>query len=127
MPTPFDLNAIGVTLQQAAGVLNDRVHNQISVLNFDQIQQMTNASQDLLIKSKVLFAQATIQLAADAQGAITNLQNAAKQINQCLATIADVQKAVDLAGDLVGVAASIMSGNVGSVISFCGSAISTLS
>jgi conjugal transfer/entry exclusion protein len=115
MITSFDLNAIGRILLSAGSALNARVNTDIDSLDFHQIQQMTNTAQNLIIKSKALFAQATILMETTIQDAIDGLSAASDDINKVIKKVANVQDAINIAGSLVTLAADILGQNFGSI------------
>lgn len=108
MATNFDLNKLGLQMQTAAKAINDRISDDFDSLDFHQVQELSNKAQDLFIKSKSLFALATISLAAEIKDSLTTLQEAKDKLNEAIAKVKKIQKIVDIATDLVGIAGKIL-------------------
>src|SRR5258707_15195316 len=112
MATNFDLTKLGLELQAAGKAINDRVSDDFDSLDFHQVQELSNKAQDLFIKSKSLFALATIALEADVSDSIKALQDASEKINQAIAKVGKIQKIVNIATDLVSLAGNVLDGDL---------------
>jgi hypothetical protein len=109
MATNFDLTKLGLQMQAAAKAINDRISDDFDSLDFHQVQELSNKAQDLFIKSKSLFALATISLPTEVRDSLTTLEEAKDKLNEAIARVKKIQKIVNIATDLVAIAGHILS------------------
>jgi hypothetical protein len=111
----FDLEQLGLTMQAAGNAINDRIDHDFKTLEFTQIHEMSNRAQELFMKSKTLFAMATIELGNEAKKDLEALQQATGEIATAIKQIEKVQKVINLTAKLIGVAGQIIAGDLKSV------------
>ncbi|HEY4111241.1 hypothetical protein [Puia sp.] len=109
MATNLDLTQLGLAYQSAGKAINDRISDDFNDLDFHQVQELSNKAQDLFIKSKSLFALATISLQDDAKASLQSLSDASDKLNKAIAKLARIQKIVNIATDLVSIAGDVLS------------------
>jgi hypothetical protein len=117
MPTSIELENFGDTLQAAGLAINATIAAGQGTLNFNQIQALSKSSQDLLVNSKTMYENATIAIADEAKGAISDLNKASNDIATVIKNIQAVQTALDIAAKLVSLAGAVMSGDAGKIVS----------
>ncbi len=111
----FDLQELGTTLLDAGRAINEKVTAEIDTLEFSQINELSNRAQELVLKSKELFATAVIQLGEEVQTDLEALQDANKEIAQAIKKIGNVQKIVNISAGLLTVASNIIAGDFKSI------------
>jgi hypothetical protein len=111
----FNLEQLGLTMQQAGNAINERIDRDFKTLEFTQIHELSNRAQELFMKSKTLFAMAVIELGKEAKEDLEELQQANGEIAKAIKQIEKVQKVINLTAKLIGVAGQIISGDLKSV------------
>lgn len=117
MANTYDLQKLGETLQKSGLAINERVHDNISTMDYHEIQELSNRAQDLLIKSKTVYELANIQIGTDAQKSLDELNKAQGDITNVIKTVKLVQTAIDITAKLVTLAGAVISGNIGGILS----------
>jgi len=115
MATTYQIAKLADTFKAAGEALNQRIENTQDDLSYDDLTTLTNKAQDLLTASESLYELATIQLEADSAAALDKLSSATDDLNKALKTVATVQAAISITAQLVGLAGSIITGNIGGI------------
>lgn len=112
-----EFEVLGETFQAAAGSIMQRIHDNIKTMDFHEIQELTNKAQDLLMKSRSMFAAAVIKIGKDTEPSVQKLFEAKQQIAHAIKTIKNVQKVIDVSAKLVALGGKALSGDAAGVIS----------
>ena len=115
MATTYQIAKLADTFKAAGEALNQRIENTQDDLSYDDLTTLTNKAQDLLTASESLYELATIQLEEDSAAALDKLSSATDDLNKALRTVATVQAAISITAQLVGLAGSIITGNIGGI------------
>jgi hypothetical protein len=126
MASNYDLTSLADNLKGSAMTINQRVHDDIANLDFHEIQELTNKSQDLIIKSKTLYETAAINIANNGKEALDSLANAQNDILNAIKTIKMVQTVIDITAKLVVLAGAVITGNVVTIVSTVNDIISSI-
>ncbi|RKR84128.1 hypothetical protein BDD43_4355 [Mucilaginibacter gracilis] len=126
MATTYDLTTLADSLKASAITINQRIHDDIANMDFHEIQELTNKSQDLIIKSKTLYEMAAINIANDGKAALDTLAKAQDDILHAIKTIKTVQTVIDITAKLVVLAGAVITGNVATIVSTAGDITSSL-
>lgn len=107
-------------LQLTANALNDWVNENFQNIEPHRVQELNNKTQDLFIKSKVLFQMSALQIAQDNADALNALSAASDKIAATIKKIQKVQEVIDLTAKFVllgGAVADLDFGNIVATVS----------
>jgi len=93
----------------------DRTSDQTRPLPFPVLEQLIDLAAALAKKSSLLLAQVTIDLKDEIKQSILSLQAATIRINHDIHVVGKIQKVVNIATDLVGIAENVLDGDVKSI------------
>lgn len=111
----FNLEQLGLAMQNAGNAINDRINRDFKTLDFTEIHEMSNRAQELFLKSKVIFAKAVIELGNEANADLEALQQANDEIATAIKKIHNLQKVINLTAKLISLAGNVITGNLNSI------------
>lgn len=112
MATNFELITLAKALTATGNAINDKISDHTNPLPFPQVVELADKAAELFKKSNLLIAQAVIALQDDVKASLQDLQAAGARINTAIAKTAKIQKIVNIATSLVGIAGTILGGDL---------------
>lgn len=106
-----DLESLADALEHAAAEIMQKVIYNADLLGTQNALKLNDQAQELIDKSKLLYAQSVIDIELDTTNSINRLATAKDEIAKVVRTITNVQKIVDLTTNLVSVAENILTGD----------------
>ena len=122
----IDIHNAGLAFQKLGMSINQRVNADLGTLDFHETLELTNSAQNLLLKSKTMFAQAAVEIGAEVAPALRRLTEATEAIDRAIKTIGDVQKVINIATQLVTAAGSVLSGDASGAVTAIGNVITSI-
>ncbi len=103
-------------LQLTANSLNDWINDNFQNIEPHRIQELNNKTQDLFIKSKVLFQMSALQIAQSNSDALNSLSVASNKIAATIKKIEKVQDVIDLTAKFVMLGGAVADLDFGNII-----------
>ncbi len=103
-------------LQLTANSLNDWINDNFQNIESHRIQELNNKTQDLFIKSKVLFQMSAVQIAQNNASALNSLSAASDKIATTIKKIQKVQEVIDLTAKLVAMGGAVADLDFGNIV-----------
>ena len=124
--SPAQLTQLALDYKALGDQLMKYINDMAGQLTTLQYSDLSNRVGIIYHNVTLLSALSTYQTVQNLTPQLNSIKQAATQVSGVLKTIADVQKAINIAADVVDIGTSILSFNIGNIVSGVGSLVTDI-